>query len=56
MPKKTVWVNSIVPENKQVERDIRDKFLHSYTVALDNYAVFDEHVHNPYAIKVDITQ
>ncbi|HJJ98858.1 MAG TPA: formylmethanofuran dehydrogenase subunit A [Methanocorpusculum sp.] len=56
MPKKTVWVNSIVPENKQVERDIRDKFLHSYTVQLDNYAVFDEHVHNPYAIKVDITQ
>lgn len=56
MPKKTAWVNSIVPENKQVERDIRDKFLHSYTVQLDNYAVFDEHVHNPYAIKVDITQ
>ena len=56
MPKKTVWVNSIVPKNKQVERDIRDKFLHSYTVQLDNYAVFDEHVHNPYAIKVDITQ
>jgi len=56
MPKKTVWVNSIVPENKQVERDIRDKFLHSYTVDLENYAVFDEHVHNPYAIKVDITE
>ncbi|MCK9312715.1 MAG: formylmethanofuran dehydrogenase subunit A, partial [Methanocorpusculum sp.] len=56
MPKKTVWVNSIVPENKQVERDIRDKFLHSYTVDLENYAVQEEHVHNPYAIKVDITE
>jgi len=34
--------------------DIKEKFTKNYTVNLENYAVFDEHVHNPRAIELDV--
>ena len=54
-PKSTIWVNVKVPENKQVARDVSEKFLRYYSVNKDNYALFDEHLHNPKVIEVDIT-
>jgi len=53
--KHTIWTKVSVPENAQVMRDIKEKFTKSYTVNLENYAVFDEHVHNPRAIEVEFS-
>ena len=53
-PKYTIWTDVKMPENLQVERDIREKFTKYYTVDLENYMVFDEHVHNPRAIEVEV--
>lgn len=54
--KRTVWVDVKVPENAQVQRDIYEHFLRHYSVELENYRLFDEHLHNPRAIEVDATQ
>jgi formylmethanofuran dehydrogenase subunit A len=51
--KRTIWVDVKVPENPQVERDIHQTFLRHYTVNLDNYHVFEEHVHNPRVIEIN---
>ncbi|MFH0967613.1 MAG: formylmethanofuran dehydrogenase subunit A, partial [Methanobacteriota archaeon] len=52
--KHTVWTKVTMPENAQVMRDIKEKFTKSYTVNLGNYEVFDEHVHNPRALEVEV--
>lgn len=52
--KHTLWTKVTMPENAQVMRDIKEKFTKSYTVNLGNYEVFDEHVHNPRAIEVEV--
>jgi formylmethanofuran dehydrogenase subunit A len=52
--KYTLWTKVTMPENAQVMRDIKEKFTKSYTVNLENYAVFDEHVHNPRALEITI--
>jgi len=52
--KYTLWTKVTMPDNAQVMRDIKEKFTKSYTVNLENYAVFDEHVHNPRAIEVEV--
>jgi formylmethanofuran dehydrogenase subunit A len=52
--KHTLWTKVTMPENTQVMRDIKEKFAKSYTVNLENYAVFDEHVHNPRALEVEV--
>ena len=54
-PKYTVWTDVKVKENAIVERDIHEKFAKYYSVGLENYKVFDEHMHNPRAIEVDAT-
>ncbi|MBP2134060.1 formylmethanofuran dehydrogenase subunit A [Methanomicrobium sp. W14] len=54
-PNYTVWTHVRVPDNPIVDHDIREKFAKYYTVGLENYMVFDEHVHNPRAIEVDTT-
>jgi len=51
--KRTIWTDVKVPENNQVKRDITERFLRNYTLNLDNYPVFDEHVHNPRIIEVE---
>jgi formylmethanofuran dehydrogenase subunit A len=48
----TIWTNVSMPENKQVMRDISEKFSTGYTVNLENYKICNEHVHNPRAIEV----
>ena len=50
----TIWTKVTMPENTQVIRDIKEKFTKSYTVNLENYAVFDDHVYNPRAIEVNV--
>ncbi len=50
----TIYTNVKMNENAQVMHDIKEKFLRNYTVNLDNYAVFDEHVHNPRPIDVEV--
>ena len=50
----TFWTKVNMPLNAQVMRDITEKFTKSYTVNLENYAVFDDHVHHPRAIEVDV--
>ncbi|NLB01157.1 MAG: formylmethanofuran dehydrogenase subunit A [Methanomicrobiales archaeon] len=55
-PKRTVWVDVKVPENAQVQRDIYEHFLRHYSVGVENYQLFDEHLHNPRVIEVDTTQ
>lgn len=52
--KYTLWTKVNMPENAQVMHDIKEKFTKNYTVNLENYAVFDEHVHNPRAIELDV--
>ncbi len=54
--KRTIWVDVKVPDNAQVQRDIYEHFLRHYSVGVENYKLFDEHVHNPRAIEVDATQ
>ena len=53
--KYTLWtkVNGI-PDNTQLMHDLKEKFDKNYTVNFDNYAVFDEHLHNPRAIEVEV--
>ncbi len=53
--KYTLWtkVNGI-PDNAQLIHDLKEKFDKNYTVNFENYAVFDEHVHNPRAIEVEV--
>jgi formylmethanofuran dehydrogenase subunit A len=53
-PKYTLWTKVNIAENAQVMHDIKEKFTKNYTVNLENYAVFDEHVHNPRAIELDV--
>jgi len=50
----TLWTKVNMPENAQVMHDIKEKFTRNYTVNLENYAVFDEHIHNPRAIEVEV--
>ncbi|CCJ36450.1 formylmethanofuran dehydrogenase subunit A [Methanoculleus bourgensis MS2] len=54
--KRTVWVDVKVPENAQVQRDIYEHFLRHYSVGVENYKLFEEHLHNPRVIEVDSTQ
>ncbi|HOI13648.1 MAG TPA: amidohydrolase family protein, partial [Methanoculleus sp.] len=54
--KRTIWVDVKVPENAQVQRDIYEHFLRHYSVKLDNYSLFEEHLFNPRVIEVDTTQ
>jgi formylmethanofuran dehydrogenase subunit A len=54
--KRTIWVDVKVPENTQVQRDIYEHFLRHYSVKLDNYSLFEEHLHNSRVIEVDTTQ
>jgi len=54
--KRTVWVDVKVPEDAQVQRDIYEHFLRHYSVKLDNYSLFEEHLHNQRVIEVDTTQ
>ncbi len=54
--KRTVWVDVKVPENAQVQRDIYEHFLRYYSVNLDNYSLFEEHLFNPRVIEVDTTE
>ena len=55
-PKKhTIWTDVKMAANAQVMHDLVEKFAKNYTVNLDNYAVFDEHVHHPRAITVEVT-
>jgi formylmethanofuran dehydrogenase subunit A len=54
--KRTVWVDVKVPENAQVQRDIYEHFLRHYSVKLDNYSLFEEHLHNPRVIEVNTTE
>jgi len=50
-PKKTFWVDAKAPENKQVTRDVREKFLRYYTVTQANYEVPDSYAPNPFVIE-----
>jgi len=50
----TIWTKVTMPENLQVMRDIKEKFTKSYTVNLENYAVFDDHVYRPRALEVEV--
>ena len=43
-----------MPENAQVMRDIKEKFTKDYTVNLENYSVFDDHVYRPRAFEVEV--
>ena len=52
-PRKTIWTDAKYPLNELVERDIREKFLKYYTVELENYMVFDEHVYNTVPLEVE---
>jgi len=52
--KRTVWVNAKVKENPQVMRDINEKFLKNYTVAIGNYPVWDSLAPNPLVIDIDV--
>jgi formylmethanofuran dehydrogenase subunit A len=49
-----LWTDVKMAENPQVMHDLVEKFQMSYTVNLGNYAIFDEHVHNPKAIQVEV--
>ena len=49
--KMTFWVNAQVPENKQVARDVREKFLRYYTVTQPNYEVPDSYAPHPHVIE-----
>ncbi|MDI6718075.1 MAG: formylmethanofuran dehydrogenase subunit A [Methanomicrobiales archaeon] len=52
--KRTLWVHAKVPENPQVMRDIREKFLKYYTVTERNYEVEGRSfIPNPYPIEVE---
>jgi formylmethanofuran dehydrogenase subunit A len=50
----TLWTKVSIPENAQVIRDIKEKFTKDYTVNLENYSVFDDHVYRPRAIEVEV--
>jgi len=50
----TLWTKVSMPENAQVIRDIKEKFTKDYTVNLENYSVFDDHVYRPRAIEVEV--
>ena len=52
-PRKTIWTDAKYPLNELVERDIREKFLKYYTVELENYMVFDDHVYNTVPLEVE---
>lgn len=52
--KYTLWAKVNIAENAQVMHDIKEKFSRNYTVNLENYAVFDEHVHNARPIELDV--
>ncbi len=52
--KHTLWTRVLMPENQQVLRDIKEKFISSYSVNLENYSVFEEHVHNPRVIEINM--
>ena len=49
--KKTFWVDAKTPESKQVNRDVREKFLRYYTVTQANYEVPDSYAPHPYIIE-----
>jgi formylmethanofuran dehydrogenase subunit A len=50
-PKKTFWVDAKTPESKQVNRDVREKFLRYYTVTQANYEVPDDYAPHPFVIE-----
>jgi formylmethanofuran dehydrogenase subunit A len=52
--KRAIWVDVKVPENAQVQRDIYEHFLKHYSLKLANYSLFEEHVHNPRVIEVNV--
>ena len=55
--KRTLWVDAKVPDNPQVMRDIKEKFLKYYSITQANYESLGHHfVPNPYALEVDATQ
>lgn len=54
VPKYTIWTRVKIAENAQVMHDIKEKFAKNYTVNLANYKVFEEHVHNPRPIDLEI--
>ena len=41
------------PESKQVNRDVREKFLRYYTVTQANYEVPDSYAPNPFVIEAN---
>ncbi|MDD3574712.1 MAG: formylmethanofuran dehydrogenase subunit A, partial [Methanospirillum sp.] len=51
--KRTFWVDSKAPESKQVNRDVREKFLRYYTVTQANYEVPDSYAPNPFVIEAN---
>ncbi|WP_214035164.1 formylmethanofuran dehydrogenase subunit A [Methanospirillum sp.] len=51
--KKTFWVDAKAPESKQVNRDVREKFLRYYTVTQANYEVPDSYAPNPFVIEAN---
>ena len=52
--KYTLWTKVNMAENAQVMHDIKEKFMRNYSVSFENYAVFDENVHNPRPIELDV--
>ena len=50
--KRTYWVNSSIPETKQVLHDVNEKFLKYYSVNLGNYEVIDHYAPNQEIIEV----
>ncbi|MDN7024590.1 formylmethanofuran dehydrogenase subunit A [Methanoculleus sp. FWC-SCC1] len=54
--KRTIWVDVKVPENAQVNRDIYEHFLKHYSLKLENYSLFEEHLHNPRVIEVNAAE
>jgi formylmethanofuran dehydrogenase subunit A len=50
--KKTYWVNSSVPDTKQVIHDVSEKFLKYYSVNLANYEVVDHYAPNQEIVEV----
>ena len=51
----TYWIDARVKADlaKEVEKDIRDKFMSSYTIAFENYPVSKRYLHRSSPIKLE---
>ena len=54
---RTYWIDAEVESElaKEVEKDLREKFMSAYTIAFENYPVSKRYLHRSAPIKIEAT-